>query len=353
MIFTEDSNILLKYIKTKVKSSRNYKEYKELFDSLKKVYFSVNILKIQDTSNAVANVESPFLSDNIRENLKLLTQHKYVYFETNNSMIHLNVYYTNCNLRKFLNRIIEAICFLFNMSDHNMKECTINYYLTDNKKLLQDKNYLEDHLSHKEVNSGSCSSDTINIWRKEEVLKVTIHEVIHLLDYDFKRPDSIIKEHYKRKYDVSSENLSIFEAYTETWANLINIYLIVKNTKNYKEGLKKFSQFIEYERFFIHYQACKIFYITGLCEKMIDIDKHTNVLPYYIIRNEFFSNLRDFLNYCKKNNSNYIKLKKNFNEYLFDTIKCKKNNRFFTNKSKNSFVYKTTRMSSIELNLFS
>ena len=30
---------------------------------------------------------------------------------------------------------------------------------------------------------------------------------------------------------------------------LINIYLIIKNTKNYKEGLKKFSQFVEYERF--------------------------------------------------------------------------------------------------------
>ena len=353
MIFTEDSNTLLKYIKTKVKSSRNYKEYKELFDSLKKVFFSVNILKIQDNSNAVANVDSPYLSDCIKENLKLLTQHKYVLFETNNSKIHLNVYYTNGNLRKFLNRIIEAICFLFNMSEHNMNECTINYYLTDNKKLLQDKNYLEEHLSHKEVNSGSCSSDTINIWRKEEVLKVTIHEVIHLLNYDFKTPDLILKEHYKRKYNVSSQNLNIFEAYTETWANLINIYLIVKNIKNYKEGLKKFSQFIEYERFFINYQACKIFYITGLCEKVIDIDKNTNILPYYIIRNELFSNLRDFLNYCKKNNINYIKLKKNLNDYLFETIKCKKNNRLFTNKSKNSFIYKTTRMTSIELNLFS
>ena len=31
-----------------------------------------------------------------------------------------------------------------------------------------------------------CALVTINIWRKEEVMKVTIHECIRLLEYDHK-----------------------------------------------------------------------------------------------------------------------------------------------------------------------
>ena len=353
MVFTDESEKILKYIKTKVKHSINYKEYKDLFNAFKKVSFNIKIIKVVDFLKEYVKVESPFISDDIFENIKKLKKHKNIIFKTNNSTIHLNVYYKNEDLKKFLNRIIEAICFMFNMSDHNVEICTINYYLVDNKKIIQtNKNYLEDHLSQKEVNSGSCSHDTINIWRKEEVLKVTIHEVIHLLNYDLKNVDTILKEVYKKKYNVTSDRINIYEAYTEIWANLINIYLIIKDETTIKKSLKLFSQYIEYEKFFVNYQACKIFFITGLCDKVIDIDKHTNILPYYIIRNEIFSDLRKFLNYCKEKNSNYIKLNGNLNNFLFDSKKCKKNNRLFTNSKKTSIIYNTTRMTSIELNLF-
>ena len=137
--------------------------------------------------------------------------------------------------------------------------------------------------------------------------------------------------------------------------NLINIYLIIKNEKNNQKALTLFSKYIEYEKFFVNYQACKIFYITGLCKNIIDIDRHTNILPYFIIRCELFSNLREFLNHCKENNDDYIKLKENLNDFLFDAKKCEKNDRLFTNFKKYSkkLIYKTTRMTSIELKLFS
>ena len=102
------------------------------------------------------------------------------------------------------------------------------FNIVNKKKLSLDKDYFNDYISKKEVNSGSCSSDTINIWRKEEVLKVTLHECIHLLKYDQKNEDNFLKEHYRKRYNITSENMNIFEAYTEIWAELINIYLIVK-----------------------------------------------------------------------------------------------------------------------------
>ena len=352
MVLTEDSKTLLKYIKKKVKKTTNFKEYRELFEEFKKVCFSVKVHKIDNKNKENVTVSSPFISDDISESLKKLKKHKYVYFSTNDSHIHLNIYYyKDEKLRVFLNKIIEAICFLFNLSEHNVKECTINYYLVDNKKELQNKNYLIEHLTQKEVNSGSCSPGVINIWRKEEVLKVTIHEIIHLLDYDLKNIDTIVIEYYKKKYSVSSSNMNIYEAYTEIWANLINIYLIIKNQEQAKT---LFAKYIEYEKFFVNYQACKIFYITGLTKQNIDIDRETNILPYYIIRNELFSNLKKFLNYCKKNNINYIKLQDNLNNYFLSTKNCESNDRLFkTKKDKDSFLYKTTRMSSIELELFS
>ena len=53
-----------------------------------------------------------------------------------------------------------------------------------------NKNYSINQFSTDEVNSGSCSSDTINIWRKEEILKVTIHECIHLQEIHNQTPSA-------------------------------------------------------------------------------------------------------------------------------------------------------------------
>ena len=143
--------------------------------------------------------------------------------------------------------------------------------------------------------------DTINIWRKEEVLKVTIHECIHLLGYDNKNEDLIIKQHYKAKYNVISSSMNIFEAYTEIWAQLVNLYLISRKHKNKKST---FAKYIEYEKNFSNYQAHKIFLFKNLGEKGCDLNKHTNILSYYIVKCELMNNLEKFLNYFEKNNAN-------------------------------------------------
>ena len=108
------------------------------------------------------------------------------------------------------------------------------------KKLSLDKDYLNNYITKNEVNSGSCSSDTINIWRKEEILKVTLHECIHLLNYDLKNEDNFLKEHYRKRYNITSKKMNIFEAYTEIWSELINIYLIVKLQKGNKHLFSKY-----------------------------------------------------------------------------------------------------------------
>ena len=352
-MLTNESKLLIKYIETKVKKTPLFKEYRELYDFFDSVNYQIKILSSNEKLNkeySSLNVDSTFISEDISEELYLLNKTKQVIFKTNISTITINIYYSDENIKQFLTTVIKAIGFIFNIAPHNVEKCTINYYLSEKiKKLHENKDYSIEEFSKKEVNSGSCSTNTINIWRKEEILKVTFHECIHLLNFDFKSEDFLLKEIYKKKYKITSTSMNIFEAYTEIWAELINIFFFFKVIKKKKH---KFAKYIEYEKFFSNYQASKIFYIKSLNDIPNDLNKYTNVLPYYIIKCEIFNNLKDFLNYCKKNNMNYVKLKEDLKNFLEGLCECKKNNKLFTKIDKKSYKYTTMRMSSIELNLF-
>ena len=354
-MFTKDSNLLIKYISKKVPKTTLFKEYRELFDTFDKVSYEKKLNEVKSSSEeytSITKINDPFVSENVNEEIHKLNKFKQLILLTNKSKIVINIHYSYEDISKFVDIIVNALCFIFNLSIHNVYKCTINYYFTDNKKKISlDKDYLNGYITKNEVNSGSCSSDTINIWRKEEILKVTLHECIHLLNYDLKNEDNFLKEHYRKRYNITSEKMNIFEAYTEIWSELINIYLIVKLQKGNKH---LFSKYIEYETFFAKYQANKIFFITNLKEKSCDINRETNVLPYFVIKCEFYNNLKDFLNHCKKeeNNKNYVKIMKNFKELIFKMSACEKNDKYFKKIDKKSFNYLTMRMSCLELDLF-
>ena len=118
------------------------------------------------------------------------------------------------------------------IDDIQKEKIIINYYLTNNKKYIQSKIPTKDN-----INSGSClnNRDTsiINIWRKEEVLKVTLHELIHALCFDDYNDTIEIINHYKQRYSVSSGSVQTNEAYTEIWANLINCFLLSKKNRSF------------------------------------------------------------------------------------------------------------------------
>jgi len=241
-MLTNESKLLIKYIATKVKKTSLFKEYRELYDFFDSVNYQIKIISSNEKINkeySSLTVDSPFISEDISEDLYLLNKTKQVIFKTNISTITINIYYSDENIKQFLNTVIKAISFIFNIAPHNVEKCTINYYLSEKiKKLHEDKDYSIEEFTKKEVNSGSCNTNTINIWRKEEILKVTFHECIHLLNFDLKSEDFLLKEIYKKKYKITSTSMNIFEAYTEIWAELINIFFVVKEIKKKKK--KKF-----------------------------------------------------------------------------------------------------------------
>ena len=131
--------------------------------------------------------------------------------------------------------------------------------------------------------------------------------MIHALELDYYKDNIQIINYYQKKYNISSEIINTNEAYTEIWANIINCYLISQKTGRNQYNL--FLILIALEKEFAIFQAHKVFYLTKLNEKKIDINKHTNVLAYYIIRSEIYNRLSPFLKFCNKHNDNYIKLR--------------------------------------------
>jgi hypothetical protein len=198
------------------------------------------------------------------------------------------------------------------------------------------------------VNGGSCWSGpdecSITVWRKEEILKVSIHELIHGLHYDYKQDTSEIIHHYRQKYGISSPKMNTFEAYTEIWSELLHCYLISKLSDKHSYDL--FSANVGIEKEFSQLQSNKVL---SLLEKNKDVNKETNVTSYYLIKVELWLHLQEFLQYCLQFNQDMIKLtdKERFLDYLKKLPKLVKKNMMVT-----GYLKQTTRMTCLEMKLF-
>ena len=335
-MLTNDSKKLVRFVTDNYNVEQNgFKELRELFNHLK----SINNVhdKVVSPLKNYHNLQSPFISEDILKKIDSLKNNHYTILSVNNSKIHVNVYYDTLDIDKFL-KILSVISFVAHLINKVNGEYHINYYLVDNKKLLDNK--IANGLTHNHINSGSCGSNTVNIWRKEEVIKVTIHELLHLFHCDStsQDPETIIKM-YQERYKITSVAVNSFEAYTEIWANIINSYLLCNN--DYKTFVKN----IHIEKSWCDLQSQKIFSVN---KGLSDINKHTNVLAYYIIRCELFKHLKDFIKIFSKriccNSKTYFKFLRN--------KACIENDKILKNVIVRSVVYKSLRMSAIEYDLF-
>ena len=199
------------------------------------------------------------------------------------------------------------------------KTLTIYIYITPfNKSLPNTKTTT---LSGEHINTAytsSCVPDgEIVIFRNEEWFKVLIHETFHTFGLDFSSDDNTIKvvnDGIKRLFPIKSE-FNSYEAYTETWARIINCCFYSYNSLEHKKNKSQFiinSTFcLELERMFTMYQCNKVLRFMGL--RYTDIcnsgDKYTalrnnlykentNVFAYYVMSAIFMNNYFEFLNWC-------------------------------------------------------
>jgi hypothetical protein len=346
-MFTKDSLTIQKYLEKSSKISKNgFKELKLLYDSLKKVKYDYELINtINNDNKNNKHFSNPFVSDEILHSIKSLNNNLKLILKINNNILTINIYYNNHNLKKFVSNIIIVISFIFHLMNKNVGNVNINYYITDHKKII-DKD-IKDGLNYGHINNGCCNpaTNTIDIWRIEEIMKVTIHELFHLFNCDKSMNDDYnIINMYKNRYNINSDRVNTFEAYTEIWANILNCFLLSNNE------YKNFVKYINLEKSWANIQAYKIFYLTNLDKKeTVDINKYTNVLAYFIIRCEIYNNFKDFIKLFSKNVCNNSKV---YFEFLQNVNKLISKDEFIKKISKKNYIYKSLRMSAMEIKLF-
>ena len=350
-IFTKDSETLIDYLKSKRKTIKS-QAIEDLYTFLDtypvKTLTDYSIFEEESSKETI--ISSNFASEKVVKSGKTLKRKLIVSLSNGSINVKVNIHHNYVKKQILLiKHVLAYIQYIISFSELR-KNIEINIYLTNLKKTKPKQIPMKDN-----VNSGSCLNNgnfsTINIWRKEELLKVLVHELIHALCYDRYSDTNEIIEHYKKTYNISSNIMNTGEAYTEIWANIVNCYLI---TKIYQMGKESFYHFLSLEKAFCLFQAHKIFHLTELGKKQIDINKDTNVLAYYIIRMELYNNIDGFIDFCSGKNKNYIEIT-NSEDYLrflkenSENNKIKSRNIRFNKIDHNSFLYKTLRMTCLEL----
>ena len=216
----------------------------------------------------------------------------------------------------------------------------------------------------------------IIIFREEEWFKVFIHETFHSYGLDFATQEySGLKNVLREIFPINSD-FDIYEAYTETWARIINCVfssfnaLPEKNKRDQKGFLSNLQFCLEMERMFALYQCNKVLGFMGLRYKDIVSGGHlrnlykenTHVFAYYVMTAIFLNDQEGFLLWCHKNNTRLFKFQVSpsnftaFAEYIGVNYKCISllnglgqmgalNQK--VNKTKNKALQTTTRMSLI------
>jgi len=387
---TNKTNSILRDLYNDIQEANYYikKQIKYRY-TIKKIQTATQISKpinynVRSFPDMVRNHINEVMMSEICYSFSLYDRNIKVYFivENDNIMIEIEKY------NKYLH-IIATWLYILNM--YANKECSSNlniyFYFTSLKKNLPHSNiYILDETNVNTAFTTTCSKNSeIVIFRKEEWLKVFIHETFHNFSLDFSTLNNDITNHCINNIYKVKSNINAYEAYTEFWAEIINAtlcsYYNNKNTENrdINEFLSNCEFYINFERIYGIFQLVKTLDFMGLeysdlysNSKQSEIlrenlyKENTNVLAYYIIKTVLMNNYQGFLSWCKTNNLSLFDFKKTtgnqkqFCEFIEKNYKTQsllyniRQSQIFLAKIKkkkenNKFILTNMRMSITEL----
>jgi hypothetical protein len=252
----------------------------------------------------------------------------------------------------FVNQIFTILIFMKELGKGNIIK-NLNIVLTPLKKKIY---LLNGYLSQYNVNSGSCyPRHSVEIWRKEETIKVLIHELIHYYELDFNPsyPNyHLLKKYLKNIFNVSGK-INPFETYTDTLAILLHSYFINENTKISLEKV------LLYEINWSCFQCAKIIDIFGGTTYdslfTINIKQKSNILAYYVLKASLLCNINRTIEFV----SNNIPFSENIESFINLLNSSLKNETFkilinhylqLLKNKKDTFIYQSLRMTCFQLN---
>ena len=273
-------------------------------------------------------------------------------------------------------------CFTNKVELEPSNKVKVDIYLTNKKKMFPKEYRL---LGPKEVNTGSTISGPkgkINIWRKEEVYKLILHEMMHYHQFDVPREIEkkvpSIHSYLHQVFNIPKRmKININEAYVETITCILHS-LFMSYIIGDKSNIRLFIKYIQYEQLFSCFQIAKIvlfygyetyeefYHNEGVFRVNSKWQQSSHVFSYYVVKGAFLYSIIDFIDFCMENNkpNQWIHFNSNkpfIYENLFLLLKKSITNRHFIetitkcmdyireNQNNKKFVYKTLRMTAIEL----
>ena len=267
---------------------------------------------------------------NIINKMNILNQREYLF---NNTRVTTEIYSSKDvkSLEEF-HKLLNFYILVLNKVRY-CPDVKIIVYLTNLKKRFPMKSIL---LNEDNVNSGLTTFDGDNkqivIYRKEELNKVLLHELIHYYMIDFHFYNNKYDMYYINKYGIKvsepfknvSNPLALYETYTDTLACYGNIitYCLFKK--------KKILGVFEEEKQHYMLQAAKVYKFSKLRE-------NTHCFSYYIGKAAIFFNFDRFIEQIN-NNENLLLDNSMKIEHYFKTLKKSIDNELFWKSIKNQRV---------------
>ena len=300
--FKHDQNIDLSKIKKYTLDKRSYDD--DIMSIIKRQYN--NISNITDILHEVYNLkglstgkefekilDNNFISIRIKRDVLNNLNFIYSYESKNRKVTLISDKYEESLLKDVL-----SIFDLFDIITGKVNYYNLNIYMSNLEKKINDN---VDYLNGDNINSGSTLPGFfITLWRKEELEKVLIHELVHYLKIDM--------YNYQYKFYVLYKDIKLEdhkcnpnEAYTEFIALLIfTFWRYKKKNISEKNMIRFFKTRLLIELGWSYFQIGKILNFfkcyrsyNDLFGKSCTFNQKTNVLSYFILKTYFLKNLKN------------------------------------------------------------
>jgi hypothetical protein len=295
-----------------------------LFEHFKKSKEYIKTLKIETFVEHTIPMPKTFSSDSIEDNVKkeIHRQLKYVYvYKTVFMGREIVLYFCSPTKKNYQKEVEFILMWLYVLNIYSPKHCattlTVYLYLTSlSKKIPHSKSIVLDKCHINTAFTYSCPTNAeIVLYRKEEWMKVFLHETFHTFGLDFSgTKQTNINEFVKKHFSIEID-ACLYESYTEFWGEVIHMvflsYYLKPNDKSH--FLQTFLYILTIEINHTLLQVSKILHHMDLHylhfinkQAMLKYKENTPVFSYFVVKSILLFHFNDFIHWCIENNSSNI-----------------------------------------------
>jgi hypothetical protein len=293
--------------------------------------------------------------NDIIKNMKVSFKFSWIF---NGIKLNLEILYKTFEVQRtrHLFFMLNLIVFILNKKRNFNHEINILLIHSTKEKKKPNRTSFEE-FTCENVNSGyTMNGKFIVVYRREEMVKVLIHELIHA--FNFNQKDIYAHEELRLNsyFHLSGRSININESFTDTFACLLNIALYSLFQSNnvwnlyllncHKNFTKEQKYITQMSRNILDYYKYDIA-LSGISrENKENIHESTHVISYYVLKSIMFNNVELFLEYLYQHDF-FLSDPKGYEDIIFQSIPvfCEKAKRL---KSKvENFI--SLRMSSLDI----